>query len=104
MRRSTLITWEQVRVGAVILIALGIVAMAIMKLGRTANLFTKRYPLIAFLDNVSGLREAGQVTVAGLNAGQIKSITFLPADADTARNLRVVVEIDEKLRDQVRAD
>jgi phospholipid/cholesterol/gamma-HCH transport system substrate-binding protein len=104
MKRATFITWEQLRVGIVVLVALFILGLSIFQLGRMANLFTKRYTLVAFLGNASGLREGGQVTVAGLNAGSIKSIEFLPLDADTTRNLRIVVEIDQSLREQVRSN
>jgi phospholipid/cholesterol/gamma-HCH transport system substrate-binding protein len=104
MRRSSVITWEQLRVAALILAGLGIIGFAIYKLGESARLFTRRYTLVAFLDNANGLREGGPVTIAGQLAGSIRSIKFLPADVDTTRNLKVVVEIDSKLQQQVRAD
>jgi phospholipid/cholesterol/gamma-HCH transport system substrate-binding protein len=104
MKRSTFITWEQLRVGGVVLAAVLILAVAVTQLGRTANLFGRRYTLVTYLANASGLREGGQVTVAGLNAGVIKTIDFLPIDADTTRNLRLILEIDERLKEQVRRD
>lgn len=104
MKRSTFITWDQLRVGALILVALGILAFAILKLGQSARLFSSRYTLVAFVPNASGLRVGGQVTVAGQLAGAIKSIDFLPVDHDTTRNLRLTVEVDETLQEQVRAD
>ena len=102
MKRSTFITWDQLKVGAIILLALIVVFVAIMKLDAAVNLFTKRYQLVALLSNASGLRQGGSVTVAGQLAGTVKSIDFLPVDEDTLRNLRVVFEIDENLRQQVR--
>ncbi len=102
MKRSTFITWDQLKVGAIILLALIVVFVAIMKLDAAVNLFTKRYELVALLSNASGLRQGGSVTVAGQLAGTVKSIEFLPVDEDTLRNLRVVFEIDENLKEQVR--
>jgi phospholipid/cholesterol/gamma-HCH transport system substrate-binding protein len=104
MKRSTFITWDQLKVGTVILFALGILTVAVFKLGQAANLFSRHYQLVALLPSVNGLRVGGSVTVAGQLAGTIRSIEFLPPDRDTTRNLRVVVEIDEKLREQVRSD
>lgn len=104
MKRSTFITWDQLKVGLMILVALGLIAVAVVKLGQTTGLFAKRYNLIAFLPSASGLVEGGGVTVAGQQAGVIEKIEFLPVDADTTRNLRIVVAIEEKLRAQVRGD
>ena len=86
MKRSPTITWDQLRVGLVILVALGIIAVAVYKLGQSVNLFTKRYELVAYLDDANGLREGGIVSVAGQLAGTVKKIEFLPVDADTTRN------------------
>ncbi len=104
MKRSSTITWDQLRVGVVILLALAIIGVAIYKLGKAANLFAKRYELIAYLPDANGLRQGGAVLVAGQLAGSVKSIDFLPVDADTTRNLRLVLQIDEKVQEQIRRD
>src|SRR5215217_2120741 len=104
MKRATFITWEQLKVGAVILVAIGVLTVAMFKLGEAANLFVKHYRLVAFLPSANGLRVGGSVTVAGQLAGTVAAIEFLPPDADTTRNLRVEVEIDQALQQQVRED
>ncbi len=104
MKRSVRITWDQVRVGALILVGLGIMAAAILALGESTNLFAKRYRLISFLPSASGLVQGGQVTVAGQLAGTIDEIEFLPVDEDTTRNLRIVVAVDRALSSQIRRD
>ena len=104
MKRSSFITWDQLKVGVVILVALGVLALAIYKLGQAANLFHSRYELVAYLPNANGLVAGGTVLVAGQFAGTIKSIDFLPVDNDTTRNLRLRLAIDASLRDQIRAD
>src|SRR6185437_11797580 len=80
MKRSSFITWEQLKVGALMLVALIVIGVAIYKLGQSANLFAKRYELITYLPNANGLRPGGSVLVAGQFAGTIKSIDFLPVD------------------------
>jgi phospholipid/cholesterol/gamma-HCH transport system substrate-binding protein len=104
MRRSSFITWDQLKVGVLILVALIILGVAVVKLGQAGNLFGKRYTLVSFVGNASGLRVGGPVTVAGQLAGSIKEIKFLPPDADTTRNLKLVVEVNYTLHDQVRQD
>jgi phospholipid/cholesterol/gamma-HCH transport system substrate-binding protein len=104
MKRSPTITWDQLRVGLVILVALGIIGVAVYKLGQAANLFSKRYTLIAYLPDANGLRTGGAVMVAGQLAGTVKSIEFLPVDADTTRNLRLTLQINETVKEQIRRD
>jgi phospholipid/cholesterol/gamma-HCH transport system substrate-binding protein len=104
MKRSPTITWDQLRVGIVILVALGIIGIAIYKLGQAANLFAKRYELIAYLPDANGIRTGGAVMVAGQLAGTVKAIEFLPVDADTTRNLRLTLQIDEAVKEQIRRD
>jgi phospholipid/cholesterol/gamma-HCH transport system substrate-binding protein len=104
MKRSSFITWDQLKVGVLILVALLILVVAIIKLGQAGNLFGKRYHLVSFVGNASGLRVGGAVSVAGQLAGSIKDIQFLPPDYDTTRNLRLLIEVDRNLSEQVRAD
>jgi phospholipid/cholesterol/gamma-HCH transport system substrate-binding protein len=104
MRRSEIITKDALRVAIFAIVALAILTYAIVKLGQAARLFTRRYSLYAFVPNASGLREGGQVTVAGQLAGSISKIEFLPVDADTTRNLRITVQLDQDLQQQVRLD
>jgi len=59
---------------------------------------------VSFVPNTAGLRVGGQVTVAGQLAGSVKSIEFLPVDADTTRNLKVIIEVDRAVQQQVRRD
>ncbi len=104
MKRSTFITWDQLKVGSLILLAIVVMFVAILKLNQAVGLFSKRYQLVALLNNASGLRVGGSVTVAGQLAGTVREIEFLPVDADTMHNLRVVFEIDEDLKEQVRGN
>ena len=104
MKRSPTITWDQLRVGLVIVVALAVIGIAIYKLGQAANLFAKRYELIAYLPDANGLRTGGAVMVAGQLAGTVKSIDFLKVDNDTTRNLKLVLQIDETVKEQIRRD
>jgi hypothetical protein len=56
MKRSAVITWDQLKVGAVILVALIVMGVAILKLGQAAHLFSKRYTLVSFVPSTAGLR------------------------------------------------
>ena len=54
MKRSTFITWDQLKVGAMIAVAIAIMIIAILKLGESAKLFTKRYTLVTFVPSAGG--------------------------------------------------
>ena len=104
MKRPSFITWEQLKVGVLIVAALAVLAVSIYKLGQAASLFSRRYDLYAFLREANGLRVGGTVLVAGQFAGTIKGIDFLPVDNDTTRNLKIRMAVDHKLQEQIRAD
>ena len=46
MKRSSTLTWDQLRVALLILIALTVAAVAVYRLGQAANLFSKRIATI----------------------------------------------------------
>ena len=104
MKRSARITWDQLRVAGIILVAVAIVALAAIQLGRAANIFAKHYELVVFMPAANGLREGGSVTLAGQLVGTVKDIEFLPVDFDTTRNLKIVASVDRRLREQIRRD
>jgi phospholipid/cholesterol/gamma-HCH transport system substrate-binding protein len=104
MKRSSFLTWEQLKVGALILAALTVLTVAIYKLGQAANLFSRRYELMVLVPNASGLRDGGAVFVAGQLAGTIKAIEFLPVSSDTMRHLRIRMALDHDLQPQIRGD
>jgi phospholipid/cholesterol/gamma-HCH transport system substrate-binding protein len=104
MRPSPRITWDQLRVGLLIALGVAVLAVAVYKLGQAANLFAKRYQLIAYLPDANGLREGGSVMVAGQLAGTVTKIEFLPVDADTTRNLKLTLAVDDAVREQIRRD
>ena len=104
MKRSSFITWDQLKVGALVGLALVVLAFAVYKLGQAANLFHRRYELVAYLSDANGLMVGGPVTVAGQTAGVIKDISFLPVDVDTSRNLKLTLSIDQTLQPQIRRD
>lgn len=104
MKRSTFITWDQLKVGSLILLAFIVMIIAAVRLGQAANLFQERYELVTLLPNANGLREGGTVTVAGQLSGIVKQIEFLPADGDTTQNLKITMDVDERVREQIRTD
>ena len=104
MKRPSFLTWEQLRVGALIVVALGLLGVAVARLGQATNLFGGRYSLVTFVPNANGLTVGGSVLIGGKLAGTVRDIEFLPPDRDTTRNLRLVLEVNQEMQQQVRGD
>jgi phospholipid/cholesterol/gamma-HCH transport system substrate-binding protein len=104
MKRATMVSWSELKVGVVIIVAFIVLVITMFKLGEAANLFTKRYDLVAYVKDGKGLTRGSSVSVDGQVVGDIKSIEFLPVSNDTTRNLKLMLEVDERMREQIRGD
>ena len=109
MRRGTPMTWEQLRVGLLILGGLAIGAVALMLVGRTGNVFGQRYRLVTLVPSAAGLVPGAAVQLAGQTVGQVDRVDLIPAEerpesgAAVALWLDVDVDVQAQIRDDSRA-
>jgi phospholipid/cholesterol/gamma-HCH transport system substrate-binding protein len=97
--------WSEVRVGAVILVALVVLAYATVSVGKLLNMFNKRYELVTLLPTAAGLPKGAQVTVAGQRVGQVDQIEFLEIPKKTrGNNILVRMKISQDIQEQIRRD
>lgn len=97
--------WSQVRVGFVIILAIAVLALSVMSIGKMLNLFAKRYELTMLLPSAQGLSRGAPVTLAGQRVGQVQSIDFLPMGHKPGENNIVLrMEIAREAEPQIRAD
>lgn len=106
MRRSNPITWDQVRVGFVILLSLAILAVGVFFIGQIGDVFGSRYRLVTLMGSASGLVRGAQVQVAGQSVGQVDRVEFIrPEDRPpTGEAVTVSLGINIEVRDQIRGD
>src|SRR5687768_9768739 len=105
MSRHTLFHWSRMRVLALLVVGLLLLAYAIYRVGKIFDVFASRYTLVTLVTDVAGLREGAPVTVAGQRVGQVSEIAFVPVNAKSGKNnLRVRIEVNEDARDQIRRD
>ena len=76
MKRSSFITWDQLKVGSLIVFAILVMGIALYKLGQAVNLFSKRYELQAYLKDAGYLAATpngnfGPATLAAVKAFQL---------------------------------
>ena len=106
MNGSTRITWRQLRVGSVVLLALATVIVAIFLIGETGAVFGDRYELKTFMPSANGLMEGATVRVAGQDAGKVASIEFVPPEERPSPEhvLILTLAVNNEIQPQIRSD
>ncbi len=98
-------TARQIRVGAVLIVAIIILAFGVFQVGRLFDVFASRYSLVTLVKGSGGLIPGSPVTLAGQRIGQIESIEFLPVGARTdSANIVVRFSVNESVQPQIRED
>jgi phospholipid/cholesterol/gamma-HCH transport system substrate-binding protein len=79
MKRSTFVTWAELRVGILVVAALLVAALAVLTLGGRLGVFSKKYTLYTFMPSVSGLQSGAPVRLAGVDVGTVDEVEFIAA-------------------------
>lgn len=106
MRRPTPVTWEQLRVGALLLVTLALLALGIFFVGQVGNVFGDRYRLVTLMESSAGLVPGAAVQLAGQNVGQVDRIEWIePGDRpETGETVAVWLAVNGEVRTQIRSD
>lgn len=106
MRRSAPITWDQVRVGIVLIVALTILAAGIFFVGEMGAVFGDRYRLVTLMNSAAGLVQGAVVQVAGQPVGQVDEIEFIEPDRrpETGEAVAIWMAVDRKVQNLIRTD
>jgi len=99
-------TWEQLRVGLLVLGGLAIGALALVLVGRTGNVFGQRYELVTLVRSAAGLVPGAAVQLAGQTVGQVDRVDLIPADArpPSGEAVALWLNVNVDVRDQIRED
>ena len=90
------------RVGALVLAALAVLALAVLLIGDRQNLFQPKNRYYVRFVSVAGLRQGSDVQLNGVNVGSVERIV-LPAD--TGENLlEVWITVDARYEQRIRRD
>lgn len=106
MRRSATVTWDQVRVGLVLIAALTILSLGVFLIGDIGDVFGRRYRLVTLMESAAGLVPGAPVQVAGQNVGQVDRIEFIRPEDRPQSGEAVAVWLGVKvgIREQIRSD
>ncbi|MCM2277277.1 MAG: MlaD family protein [Oligoflexia bacterium] len=90
----------EVKVGFFVAIGIGLVMLAILVLGSTENLLTRKTDYHSHFPNVDGLIEGAKVVLGGIQVGTVKKISF---DMEK-RDIRVDFAVSRDSAAWIRAD
>jgi phospholipid/cholesterol/gamma-HCH transport system substrate-binding protein len=96
----------EVKVGALILISMGILAAFVLVMGGLS--FEKTYTLYVDFDNPGGLQSGAPVRVAGVKVGKVSELQFMGGKVDPKTNRRVLIRaklsVEQRVRDSIHDD
>lgn len=106
MRRSTPVTWDQVRVGLFLMVALALLALGVFLVGETGHVFGDRYRIVTLMHSSAGLVRGAPVQVAGQSAGQVDRIEFIEPERrpESGEAVAVWLAVDREVQRLVRSD
>lgn len=77
MKRSTPVTWAELRVGILVLACVAVAVVAVLTLGGRTGVFKRKYPLYTAMPSVSGIQSGAPVRLAGVDVGTVDGIQFI---------------------------
>lgn len=106
MRRSTPVTWEEARVGLLILAALVVLAAGVFFVGSTGHVFGERFRLVTLMNSASGLAPGAAVQLAGQNVGQVARVDLIPPEqrSEEGEAVAVTLAVNRAVAPQIRTD
>jgi phospholipid/cholesterol/gamma-HCH transport system substrate-binding protein len=97
------LTWTELRVGAVTLVSLVVLAGTILYVGAGGGTpLSPKYQLRALMTDVNGLKPGAPVRVGGVEVGTVTRVDF--GGARSAGMVEVEMKIDRRVKDRVTTD
>lgn len=99
-------TWEHLRVGLLILGALLVGVLALLFVGRTGNVFGKRYELVTLVSSAAGLVPGAAVQLAGQTVGQVERVELIPVEhrPESGEAVALWIAVNREVQSQIRHD
>ncbi len=91
----------QIRIGAFVVVALGVCLAIIYLLGAQARFFERKYDLVAEFPEVGGLIEGATVRLAGVQVGRVTDVVLAP---EVGGKVRVTLTVARRFSERIRKD
>jgi len=97
------ITWAQLRVGMLVIASLAILGLGIFFISGQIGFFSRRYHVKAYFSTAGGLREGGEVRLAGIQVGNVERLRISPYP-EPGRAVEVDMHVSRAIQNQIRGD
>lgn len=89
--------FSQLRVGIFVLFGLAVLGFLILNASGDFNPFEKKLHIKARFADADGLREGGEVQLAGVRIGKVEKVNLLPPDSAEDAKVEAIMAVDGKL-------
>jgi phospholipid/cholesterol/gamma-HCH transport system substrate-binding protein len=97
------IQWSQLRVGALVLVAMAVlVGLIFLMSGSTGGLFARKIKLRAYFANAAGLKDGAPVTLEGVTIGNVIHVGVIPARNPTP--VEVIMQVGQEYQSGLHMD
>src|SRR5262245_32387420 len=102
MAQRRKLAWTELKVGLLVILGFLVLAFAIVRIGGSNSLFGKKMRITSYFPSANGLRSGAEVWLDGILVGNVDEVkmSMEPAKGRVA----VVMNIDEKYKDNIRSD
>lgn len=97
------VSWAQLRVGALVIASLMILAIGIFFISGEVGFFSRKYSLKAYFSGASGLRPGSQVRIEGIPVGSVNQVR-ISRYPEPNRAVEVLMRVPRDFQEEIRAD
>ncbi len=98
------LSWTQLRVGLLVIVALMIFMVAIFYITGPGKLLAGKYTLVTYLPEAQGLKEGAPVRLAGVEVGNVDRVQLSPYRGDPARSVAITMRVLKSYKQDIRGD
>ena len=98
------LSWTQLRVGLMVIVALMIFMVAIFYITGRGRLLARKYTLQTFLPEAQGLKEGAPVRLAGVEVGNVDRVQLSPYRGQPAKSVQITMRVLKSYQPDIRAD
>jgi phospholipid/cholesterol/gamma-HCH transport system substrate-binding protein len=97
------IAWAQLRVGALVIVSLTILAIGIFFISGEVRVFSRKFTLKTYFNSAAGLRAGSQVRIKGVPVGTVDRVR-ISQFPEPSRAVEVIMRIPRDFQSQIRVD
>src|SRR5438067_3831646 len=92
MPRTRSLAWSELKIGVLMIVAVGIAGVLIFSLTGSKGFFWQRYSLKTRFANVAGLNAGSPVRLAGVEVGSVTRVEFADEQVDVIFEVKKAVQ------------